>query len=123
MRVLDCLPMSLHITTTPVNANTAIVAFTGNPTLGMTLSFADSQIQTMIANGVCRLVFDLTAVSYADSAGLGLMVHAAGLAKQKNGMVRLCGVPERVNSLLKLTGMDKVLPVDPDAEASLAALP
>ncbi len=122
VHVVDCLRMSLQISTTPVTPDTAVVVFTGNLTLGMTLSSIDSQIQTMIGKGLCRLVFDLTAVSYVDSAGLGVFIHAAGLAREKKGMVRLCGVAERVSTLLKLTGMDAVLPIDADADTSLASL-
>jgi anti-sigma B factor antagonist len=113
--------MSLQISTTPVTPDTAVVVFTGNLTLGMTLSSIDSQIQTMIGKGLCRLVFDLTAVSYVDSAALGVFIHAAGLAREKKGMVRLCGVAERVSTLLKLTGMDAVLPIDADADTRLAS--
>jgi anti-anti-sigma regulatory factor len=42
--------------------------------------------------------------------------------RQREGRLRLCGVSEQVASLLKMTMMDEVLPVDADTTASLAAL-
>ncbi len=114
--------MSLQSTILRVKADTAVLTFTGNLTLGTNLSTVDTQIQKLVEEGVCWMVFDLTAVPYIDSAGLGVLVHSAGLARQKKGSVRLCGVSERVAALLKLTMMDAQLPVDADATASLAAM-
>ena len=116
------LRMSLQTTIDRVKTDTAALTFTGNLTLGLNLSTVDTQIQKLVEEGVCWMVFDLTAVPYIDSAGLGVLVHSAGLARQKKGSVRLCGVSERVNALLKLTMMDAQLPVDADASASLAAM-
>jgi anti-sigma B factor antagonist len=114
--------MTLQTTVRLIQADTAVVSFAGNLTMGMGLKVADAQIQNLIEKDVCRMVFDLTEVAYIDSAGLGTLVHAHGLAQQKNGMLRLCHVTDRVAGLLKLTGMDAVLPVDADATASLAAI-
>ena len=114
--------MSLQTDVQHVKPDTAVIVFSGNLTLGMALSAVDRQMQSMVASGICRMVCDLTEVSYVDSAGLGVLVHTAGLARQKNGMVRLCGVSERVSTLLKLTMMDTVLPVEETSAASLAAL-
>jgi anti-sigma B factor antagonist len=113
--------MTLQTTIQHLEADTAVVSFAGNLTLGMGLKVADAQIQRLVEEGVSRMVIDLTAVPYVDSAGLGALVHTYGLTREKSGMLRLCGVTERVAALLKMTGMDAVLPVDADAAASLAA--
>ena len=87
------------------------------------MTLADSQVRAAIADGVNRLVFDLTGVDYVDSAGLGMIVFfASGSLREKNGVIRLCGVAPRVVSLLKLTKTDSFLPIDPGREESLAAL-
>jgi len=49
-------------------------------------------------------------------------VHTNGLVLRAEECWRLCGVGDRVAALLKLTKMDVVLSVDPDAGASLAAV-
>jgi anti-anti-sigma regulatory factor len=41
---------------------------------------------------------------------------------EMQGSMRLCGVSDKVASLLKMTRMDTFLKIDPDVEASLAAL-
>ena len=100
---------------------TAVVTVSGPMTLGTSLKIADSQVQAAIADGVTRLVFDLTAVDYVDSAGLGMIVFTSGVLSGKSGALRLCGVASRVASLLKLTKMDSLLSIDAGRAESLAA--
>jgi anti-sigma B factor antagonist len=114
--------MTLKTTIKHIQADTVIISFAGNLTLGMGLGLAASQIQNLIDNGVCRMVFDMTTVPYIDSSGLGVLVHTYGLTLQKGGMLRLCCLNERVAALLKMTKMDAVLSVDGDASKSLAAI-
>jgi anti-sigma B factor antagonist len=102
--------------------NTAIVTFPGPLTLGTSLKMAESQVQASIADGVTRMVFDLSSVDYVDSAGLGLLVYIRGALNEKNGTFRLCGVTPRVLSLLSLTKTDTFLAIDLCREDSLAAL-
>jgi len=113
----------------PVNAtierlpqNTAVVTLSGNLTLGTSLKVADSQIQAAIADGVTRILIDLSAVDYLDSAGLGMLIFTFGALKKKSGALRLCGLAPRVLSLLQLTNSDTFIAIDPTREESLAAL-
>jgi anti-sigma B factor antagonist len=114
--------MTLETTIKHIQADTAIISFAGNLTLGMGLGIADSQRQSLIEKGVCRMVFDMATVPYIDSSGLGVLVHTYGLTLRKDGILRLCCVNERVAALLKMKKMDAVLHVDGDAGTSLAAI-
>jgi anti-sigma B factor antagonist len=100
----------------------AVARFTGALTLGTSLHAADAQLQKTIKDGAGKLVLDLAEVPYMDSAGLGTLVQAAGLARQQGGDLRLCGVSDRVAELIKMTRTDALLPMDADVDASLAAL-
>src|ERR1700733_4570531 len=101
--------MTLQTSIQRIHADTAVITFVGNLTLGMNLKMADDQLQGLVEEGVSRMVLDLTAVPYIDSAGLGVLVHTRGLMHQREGKLRLCGLGERVASLLKMTMMDAVL--------------
>ena len=105
-----------------LHEQTAVVTFSGPLTLGTSLKMADSQVQAAIADGVTRMVFDLSNVDYVDSAGLGMLVYIYGALNEKNGTFRLCGVSQRVLSLFTLTKTDSFLTVDGSREESLAAL-
>ena len=114
------MPLSATIETLPEGI--AVVTLSGGLTLGTSLKIADSQILSAIANGVTRMVIDLTSVEYVDSAGLGMLMYAYGMLNEKQGALRVCGVADRVMSLLKMTKTDSFLPIDATCEESVAAL-
>ena len=114
--------MSLDVTIEKLNDISAVVTLNGALSLGTNLKILDTQLQQLIEDGVVRLVLDLTACPYADSSGLGVMVHTYGLAEAKGGSIRLCGLSERIARMLQLTHTDAMLPHDADLAASIAAL-
>lgn len=115
-------PMILDVSIKHTSPGTAVVALTGALTLGTSLLAADTNLQNLIKAGTVKIALDLSGVPYIDSAGLGAIVHAYGLAMEMKGAMRLCGVNEKLASMLKMTRMDGFLAVDADAAASLAAL-
>jgi anti-sigma B factor antagonist len=100
----------------------AVVRFKGALTLGTSLHAADAQLQKTINGGAAKVVLNMAEVPYMDSAGLGVLVQASGLAKQQGGDLRLCGVSERVADLIRMTRTEALLPMDADEDASLKAL-
>ena len=114
--------MLLTATIENLPKNTAVVTFSGPMTLGASLKMADSQVHSAISDGVMRMVFDLSSVDYVDSAGLGMLVYFYGAMTEKSGTLRLCGVNERIKSLLKLTRTDSFLLIDSSRNDSLSAL-
>ena len=56
-------------------------------------------------------IFDLTAVPYMDSMGLGTLASHYVRCQSKGIRLSLTGVSPRVHDLLRLTRMDAVLPV------------
>jgi len=114
--------MSLEIKVQDLNAHSAVVILEGALTFGMSLSLADSKLRGLVERGITKLVLDMTGVPYCDSAGLGAIVYTYGLAKQQGGMIRLCGLSDRVAAMLRMTTTDSFLPIDADREAGVAAL-
>lgn len=101
----------------------AVVVLSGQITLGSSLSMVESQVRSVINDGVSKVVFDLTDVGFLDSAGLGMLVYVYGSLAAKGGVLRLCGVAPRIMSLLELTRTNTLLPIDATLADSLAALP
>ena len=114
--------MTLEMTVEKLDRATAVADLSGSLTMGTSLKTVDSNLQTLIEDGVSRLVLDLSACPYADSAGLGLLMHLNGLIGAKGGAMRLCGVSDRIASLLTLTKTDAILKRDVDRDMSLMAL-
>lgn len=90
-------------------------------TLGTSLKIVEAQVRDALAKGVTGLVFDLMAVDFCDSAGLGLLVYTQGLMNENGGELRLCALSPRVRSLLEMTRTNTFLTIDVGREESLAA--
>jgi anti-anti-sigma factor len=54
-----------------------------------------------------RLIIDLTAVSYMDSSGVGILVDALRRMRASNGKLALVAVAPRVLSVLQITKLDQ----------------
>jgi anti-anti-sigma factor len=59
-----------------------------------------------------RLIVDLSAVTLIDSSGLSLLVDLLRLCRELDLAMSLRDVPPQVGQLLKVTGLDQVLPPD-----------
>lgn len=101
----------------------AVIVMKGSLTMGASLKLLDSQIRQLLDGKVCDLTLDMAGVDYADSGGLGMLVHANGLMKAKQGSLRLAGVRPRVMELLRLTALDTVIAIaeGPSESAAQAA--
>lgn len=67
---------------------------------------------TDLRRSSCNLVIvDMAAVDFMDSSGLGVLIGGVKWTRAKGGALVLCGAPERVLRILRVTGVVKVLPV------------
>jgi anti-sigma B factor antagonist len=114
--------MILQVEIEKPSPGVAVVHFTGALTLGTSLHAADAQLQKTIKDGAAKVVLDMAGVPYMDSAGLGVLVQASGIARQQGGDLRLSGVSGRVEELIRMTRTDALLPMDADVDSSLAAM-
>jgi anti-sigma B factor antagonist len=114
------MPVDARIELLP--GDTAIVTLTGTMTMGQSLKAVDGQLQSAVASGIRHLVLDLHGVEYADSAGLGLLVHTFGLLNERRGSLGLCGIQPRLRAMLHTTRTDTILSLYGTREESLAAL-
>jgi anti-sigma B factor antagonist len=60
-----------------------------------------------------RLVLDVAGLRFCDSSGLAVFLAARGHAVDAGATIVLAGVPAHMNRILRITGLDKVLPVEP----------
>jgi anti-sigma B factor antagonist len=90
-----------------------VVAIKGRLTLGSRLSLLEAEINTLAENGARKIVLDLEHVEYADSAALGVLLHAAGAVRAKGGKLLLAAPNDRLQSLFTLTSTTQLLPSFP----------
>ena len=69
-----------------------------------------------------RLLFDLSHVGFMDSTGIGIMVNALNRVNEKQGACAYCGAQARVQRILQIAGLLKLLPLHESRDLALAAL-
>lgn len=75
-------------------------------------------VDASVQGGRARLVVDMSAVTFMDSSGLGVLIAGLKRARQGKGDLRIAGVSEQVATVLRLTNLDKVLRAHPTVEAA-----
>ncbi|MFD4651740.1 STAS domain-containing protein [Streptomyces sp. NPDC058441] len=68
-----------------------------------------------------QLVVDLGGLTCCDSSGITVLIAARNIALAAHSTIVLAGVPDVVSRILRIVGLDQVLPTYPTAEAADAA--
>ena len=98
------------------------ISCSGRFTLGNRLQEMEGLVNSLLDEGVRKLVLDLTHVEFVDSAGLGLMMRASGEIQQLGGTLRISGANEQVRRLFDITRTGTILALDPDLVTSVKKL-
>jgi anti-anti-sigma factor len=80
-----------------------------------------AEVRAVVDEGGRRLVIDLEAVTYVDSATIGCLVEIHRLLEGHGGAVKLSGLQRRVHTMLTMTGVHRVVDVCRDEAEALAA--
>jgi anti-sigma B factor antagonist len=101
----------------------SIVSFSGRVTLGEVEDKIKNCFQGLLDAGERLFVFNMAAVPYVDSAGVGELVSCAKWAYEGGGVIKIVLPPDSVTHKIFLkTGLDKVFELYDDEDAALASL-
>jgi len=103
----------MPVETKQVSPGTVVVAVSGRLVLGREVERLETAVKELADQSPGRVVFDLTGLDYADSAGIGTFVACLTLIKKAGGEMRMAGVNARVGRLFQLTGIDQLMTVFP----------
>lgn len=78
-------------------------------------------VTEVIASGRPRIIIDLSGTEFIDSSGLGALVSSLKKARQAGGDVRVAGLSPQVQTVFRLTNLDRVLNTVPVADIATAA--
>ena len=68
-----------------------------------------------------RVVIDLAGVEWMNSTGLGILIQGYSTLKNGGGQLKLAGLTEKIQSLLKITKLANVFEVHDTVEDALAS--
>lgn len=89
-----------------------IVRIVGDIDHHETLSLREDIDKLLIKNHPDELVFDLSDTDFMDSSGLGLILGRLRKANDMGCSVRVINPTERINKVLKLAGVDKLINIE-----------
>ena len=104
----------------PVQDRSNVLPLKGEIDLHVSPSITAS-LNEMIDKKPERLVVDLSAVTYIDSAGLSALIQAMQKVEGYGGKFRLAGLQETVRSIFEISRLDQVFQIFPDVDGALAA--
>ena len=78
------------------------------------LSEFSNVVTQLIASGEKKILVDLNAVGYVDSATIGCLMDLYRQASSAGGALKLAGVQKRVETMLTMTGAQNFIEVHPD---------
>ena len=114
--------MPFEVERSALDSGVTVLALSGSMTMGNQLQQLEWSVQEMAKTKQNRIVLDMSKISYLDSSAIGVLVGCHGLVRDSGGQMRLAGVASRVSAVFKMTGVDKVLTVDPTRDDSVSAL-
>jgi anti-sigma B factor antagonist len=85
------------------------------------LSSFFAEVRQVIDGGARKVLIDLGAVSYIDSASIGCLMDIHRLLQDKTGVVKLAGLQPRVETMISMTGVHKIIDIHREEADALAA--
>ena len=68
-----------------------------------------------------KVVFDMAKLGFVDSSGCGAILSCLKKIKDNSGELKLCGLQDRVNELLKLMRLERVFDIKTTKEDAINA--
>ena len=85
------------------------------------LSAFFAEVRQLVEGGTRKLLIDLSAVTYIDSASIGCLMDIHRLLQDKEGALRLSGLQPRVETMISMTGVHKLIDLHREETAALQA--
>jgi anti-anti-sigma factor len=85
------------------------------------LSAFFAEVRQLVEGGQSNLVMDLAAVTYIDSASIGCLMDIHRLVQDKDGALRLFGLQPRVETMISMTGVHKIIEIHRAEDEAISA--
>jgi len=95
-----------------VDGSKAAVTLAGKITFENSAEVRDKVKSLLDSNEITNLVFDLSAVKFIDSSGLGLLVSIKNTISKKEGSFVIKNATDTVKKIMKQTGLDKYFEIE-----------
>lgn len=111
--------MILQIEEKKASPDVTVLEMKGRVCMGRDCQEIEWKLTDLLQKGEKKVVFDLTGINMMDSTGVGIMVTSFGRMKKSGGELRLVVAPGKVQDVLSMTMVDKVLSLYPTTSAAM----
>ena len=101
--------------------NVLFVGVSGRLESADAVSF-EKTVRTAVEDGDRAMIMDLGALTYISSAGLRAVFMTASTLEKRSVRFALCSLPDTVQKVFRLSGMDQLITVHPTKADALASL-
>jgi len=106
-----------------IRPGVVVLEMTGSIRIGPNCQQIEQQVDEIIRQNEKWVIFDLSGVTFVDSAGIGTIVRSLTRLKELGGTLRLTGVKGMVEGVLKITRITSIIEVYPTAADASQDLP
>jgi anti-sigma B factor antagonist len=114
--------MVLTLETRHCEPGITVIELGGRITLGRESGQIEVAVLKALNEGVKKLIFDLSKVTYIDSTGIGIIAYCSGKISQKEAQAVVAGATGLVLEVFKLTRLDSVIRFFPDVASACDGL-
>jgi anti-anti-sigma factor len=114
--------MAVNYEVRQVEPDLTVASLTGQLNLGNRLMEFEHQIKQRIEEGSRKMVLDLSALTYIDSAGLGMVATCAGIMVKAGGKFAVVASGGKIAHMFEITRLNRVIGVFPDLTSATAAI-
>lgn len=114
--------MDLSLETVTSEPNITVLKLSGRLTVGRERGQIEAAVLKALGEGIRRVVFDLSQVSYVDSTGIGIIAYCFGKISQQGGHAAVAGASGLVREVFRLTRLDNVITFYPDLPSACEGL-
>ena len=82
----------------------------------------EKMVRTAVEDSDRAMIMDLGALTYISSAGLRAVFMTASTLEKRSVRFALCSLPDTVQKVFRLSGMDQLITVHPTKADALASL-
>jgi len=108
----------LEIQTRHLDPDVVVLEIAGRITLGRECKELEWQTEKLVRDHHKKFIFDITGVTRLDSTGIGIIVMSAAHVKNAGGELRLAGASGHIENVLRMSSIDKLVPLHPTASAA-----
>jgi len=96
----------------------ALVTISGRLVLGKDEEALEAITGDLINQGQKKFVYDISALDYADSSGIGTLVSCLTSIRKAGGDLRMAGANSRMMRLFQMTGVQSLISLYPSVSAA-----